>query len=91
MNRKISLILLKIKPSLFWHTDGEPKRCTNCFHNEFVETVTDNLNGIVCESYFNCKKCGAFAQEWGYGYYNTNNMEPAPWWHIWKQIIRGNK
>ena len=91
MNKKISMILLKIYPKLFWYFDGEPKRCTDCFHDKFVETPTANLNGIVCESYINCKKCGAFAQEWGYGYYNTNNMEPAPWWLIWKQLCRKAK
>ena len=64
MNKKINSVLLKIYPKLFWYPNGEPKRCTDCFHDKFVETPTANLNGIVCESYFNCKKCGAFAQEW---------------------------
>lgn len=91
MNRKTSLILLKIKPSLFWHTDGSPKRCTDCFHAEFVETVTDRINGVACESYLNCKKCGGFAQEWGYGYFNMNNLEPPPWHYIWNELFRKQK
>lgn len=88
MNKKMGLVLLKIYPKLFWYSDVNQRGAQIVFNDEFVETATANLNGIVCESYFNCKKCGAFAQEWGYGYYNTNNMEPAPWWYIWKQLCR---
>ncbi len=51
------MILLKIYPKLFWYSDGKPKRCTDCFHDGFVETATANFNEIVCESYINCKKC----------------------------------
>ena len=91
MNKKINTVLLRIYPRIFWYSDGKPKRCTDCFHDEFMETATDNLNGIVCESYINCKKCGVFAQEWGYGYYNTNNMEPSPWWYVWKQLCNKDK
>ena len=77
-------IMLKLFPSIYWHKDGEPKRCTSCSSKNIEEKVTDTVNGFKSESLIKCKDCGCFIQEWGYGFYNTNNMEPEPWWHIIK-------
>ena len=81
-------ILLKLLPSFYWNKNGEPKRCTSCSSINLVENVDDSVNGFASEITIRCKKCGSFVQEWAYGYYNTNNMEPEPWWHIaktWRQ------
>jgi len=81
-------VLLKLFPSFYWYKNGEPKRCTSCSSADLHEVVNDTINGFVSEKVIKCKKCGNFVQEWAYGYYNTNNMEPEPWWLVVKSWRR---
>ena len=56
----------------YFNEDYSPKKCPNCKSTEFVETVKEQIEGIVCEYYITCKDCGTDLGYWAYGGFDPN-------------------
>ncbi|ANA49205.1 hypothetical protein PMW_80 [Pseudomonas phage phiPMW] len=52
--------------------DGEPNFCTRCGCSEFVEKVTDRIDGYPCEKMIYCKACDLDVAYWSYGQYHPD-------------------
>lgn len=46
------------------NADGSPKTCKYCGCNEFNETVTDRIEGIVLEKNSFCSNCNKLSGYW---------------------------
>lgn len=59
-------ICLQVKYGLI-NSDGSPKHCIDCGHDEFKGKVIVREEGYICESQYLCVRCGSKNGYWAYG------------------------